>query len=90
MTTSESADVFALRDVRCRACLRYLGMSDRPQNWVWCDVICAQDYVPSANEEVDALVFAVILHGYAIQADVARVWGFTRQWASMVYNSRHL
>lgn len=76
-----------LRDVRCRGCLRQLGVG-KDDRVIYCDAQCANDFPASQTEARDALLEAVYLtHRYTF-AKLGEMFGFSRQNAQQIVTKR--
>lgn len=76
-----------LRDVRCRGCLRQLGVG-KDDRVIYCDAQCANDFPASMTEARDALLEAVWLQNRYTYAKLGEMFGFSRQNAQQILVKR--
>lgn len=67
-----------LRDVRCRGCRRWLALGPRTF-YVFCDALCAIDYPATPSEARDALMETLAQTEGFSRAQLAPMFGITRQ-----------
>ncbi len=78
-----------LRDVRCRGCMRLLGVA-KYDNTIYCDGSCAADYPAKLSEARDALVEAVYLVRDPTFKVLGEQFGMTRQRAAQIVAERDI